>query len=427
MKLRSLKLSLGLLTAVAVGFGASVAYPKKNNPVAAPIVAAPISVEMEQAKWVDSWDALTHVSGMVKAKRKSDLSFERIGRIDRILVDKGDRVVEGQVLASLNTDLIEAQVRKLEAEKQAALAVLKEMKAGPRAEVLDAARATVRDFDAQLDLAKKNLERRRPLANTEALSKEDFEQAQSTVARMEAARTNAQKNLEDLQLGTRAEKILSQEATIASIQESIASAQVELQHSAIRSPYGGSVIERLVHEGAVATPGVTAFVISEVTQLEAHFGIPPQMIGSLSVGQQLDLIVRGNSIAATLKSIVPQVDDETRTLQVVAAVAQPDLSRVMAGDIAKLELTRPQKMEGIWLRTASVMQGQRGLWECFVVEKEPDSDTGIVKRRSIEILHTEGDRVLVRGAIHDGDWIVSSAVNRVVAGQKVTAMERGAE
>jgi RND family efflux transporter MFP subunit len=260
--------------------------------------------------------------------------------------------------------------------------------------------------------------------NTEARSREDFEQAQSTVARLEAGRTNAQKTLEDLALGTRSEKIQAQESIIASLHESTLASQVDLKHSEIRSPYDGIIIERLLHEGSVTSPGITVFVISEAAHLEAHFGVPPQMIASLQVGQQLNLFVRGVQVEARLKSIVPQVDDETRTLKVIASISHSNEVRVLAGDGAKIVLTRPQNVEGIWLRTACILQGQRGLWECFVAEKVPDSDTRIISRRSIEILHTEGDRVLVRGAIHDGDWVVSSAVNRVVVGQVVQATER---
>ena len=422
--MKLLKLFLALIAVSAIGFGASIAYSSKSKPFLTPTQPSFSTVEIEQVQWVKSWNAITHISGIVKAKRKSDLSFERMGRVDRFHADKGDRVQEGQVLASLNTDVITAQIRKLQADQQGAAAVLKEMKAGPRKEVIDAARATVQDFDAQLSLAKRNVERRQRLVNTEALSREDFEQAQSTVVRLEAGRTNAQKTLEDLALGTRSEKIEAQEAIIASLQESILAAQVDLKHSEIRCPYDGIVIERLLHEGSVASPGITVFVISEVAHLEAHFGIPPQMIASLNVGQALDLTVRGVRVESTLRSIVPQVDDETRTLKIIASITNSENASVLAGDGAKLVLTRPQNVEGIWLRTACLLQGQRGLWECFVAEKVPDSETSTLTRRAIEILHTEGDRVLVRGAIHEGDWVVSSAVNRVVAGQVVNTIER---
>lgn len=422
--MKLLKLSLALIAIGAIGYGASVAYPLKSKPVETSATPSFSTVEIEQVKWVKSWNAMTHISGIVKAKRKSELSFERMGRVDQFHADKGDRVQEGKVLANLNTDVITAQIRKLQADKQGAIAVLNEMKAGPRKEVIDAARATVQDFDAQLALAKRNVERRQRLVNTEALSREDFEQAQSTVVRLEAGRTNAQKTLEDLALGTRSEKIEAQESIIASLQESILAAQVDLKHSEIRCPYDGIIIDRMLHEGSVASPGITVFVISEVAHLEAHFGIPPQMIASLKVGQPLDVTVRGAPVDATLRSIVPQVDDETRTLKIIAAITNSDNASVLAGDGAKLVMTRPQNVEGIWLRTACILQGQRGLWECFVAEKIPDSETSRLTRRAIEILHTEGDRVLVRGAIHDGDWVVSSAVNRVVAGQVVHTIER---
>jgi multidrug efflux pump subunit AcrA (membrane-fusion protein) len=342
-------------------------------------------------------------------------------------VDKGDRVQEGQIIASLNTEAIEIQIRKLEADRQAAIAILDEMRAGPREEILEAARATVRESDAQAEHAKRSLERRQSLINTDSISREDLDQAQTSLKRLEAARTNAQKTLEDLELGTRKEKIATQEAMIDSLQESIAAARVDIQHSSIRSPFTGIIVDRIIHEGVVASPGSPVFVINEDVELEALFGIPPSILDTIEPDKPLTLTVRDSVIQAKLKSIVPQVDDETRTITIVATIAPADCKLVYPGDIAKLELLRSQTSDGFWLKMEVVMQGRRGLWECYVIEPTETQDVGKVVRRAIEILHTEGDRVLVRGALHPDDLIVSNAASRLVVGQLVKMVEREQE
>lgn len=428
MKLKRVSLAVAVVAICGLAVaGFALSYPVDMNSIRFPksqfVEVSPvenrITVQVERAKATTSWVSHSYYSGIVKAKRKSELSFERAGRIDKILVDKGDRVEKGQLLASLNSEIIEAQIRKLTADKAAASAVLAEMIAGPRKETIEAARASVRELDAQLDLARRSHERRKGLANTASISKEDLDQSQTAIARFEAARANAQKTLEDLELGTRKEKIENQKASIASLDESIASARIELAHSSIHSPYSGTIVDRLVHEGVVVPAATPAFIVNEDTDLEVYFGIPPNLIEALSEGMDLRLSVRDKEIKATLKSIVPQVDDETRTLRAIAVISTNDCAKVYPGDIAKLELARNETTAGVWLNMAIVMQGQRGLWECYVVEPIESDDCFVVKKRAIEILHTEGDRVLVRGAIHDGDLVLTSAANRLVVGQRV--------
>ncbi len=84
-----------------------------------------------------------------------------------------------------------------------------------------------------------------------------------------------------------------------------------------------------------------------------------------------------------------------------------------------MEVARSLTVEGFWLDTAAVMQAQRGLWECYVIELDKSGDVGVAVRRSVEILQTEGNRVLVRGAIRTGDRVVVSAIHRLSAGQRV--------
>ncbi len=89
-------------------------------------------------------------------------------------------------------------------------------------------------------------------------------------------------------------------------------------------------------------------------------------------------------------------------------------------------MTRRLPVEGYWIDTAAVVQAQRGLWECFVIEPAKTGDFGVATRRSVEILQTEGNRVLVRGAIRDGERVVVSAVHRLSVGQKVRPVDRPA-
>ncbi len=271
--------------------------------------AGVISVEVETLEKATKWETRSTYSGIIKAKRKSDLSFERPGRVDEIIVEQGDRVKTGQVLARLNTEQIEAQVRKLEADRRAAEALLSELKAGPRTETIDAAKARVREQDTQLELAIVNEGRRKRLLEKRLVAREEYDQARAAVERWEAEREIAQKQLEDLQLGTRQEKIASQEAVIESLVAAIAATRVDLEHSVIKSPYDGSITARSIDEGYVVGSGEPVLTISEDAVLQVHVGVPPAVAQSLSSGDLLRVVVRDQQLPARLKSVVAQVDE----------------------------------------------------------------------------------------------------------------------
>ena len=69
------------------------------------------------------------------------------------------------------------------------------------------------------------------------------------------------------------------------------------------------------------------------------------------------------------------------------------------------------------LPTAALSPGQRGLWSVYVVVGREGYET--IESRPVEVLHTEGERVLVRGTIQSKDRVVSGGVQRIVPGQRV--------
>lgn len=410
----------------ALGLAAFVGLAVMKSVTLAADGAGVITVEVETLRKATTWETRSTYSGIVKAKRKSELSFERPGRVDEIKVEQGDRVKAGQVLALLNTEQVEAQIRKLEADKRAAEALLAELRAGPRQETIDAAKARVREQDSQLDLAVINEGRRKRLLDQRLVAREEYDQAHAAVSRWEAQREAAQKELEDLQLGTRQEKIVSQEAVIDSLIAAIAAARVDLEHSLIKSPYDGSIVARNIDEGYVVSSGQPALTISEDAVLQVHVGVPPTVAQSLSTGDVVRVLVRDQQLPARLKSIVAQIDESTRSQEVIAALTLSPENKVVSGDIARLEVARSLPVEGYWLDTTAVVQAQRGLWECFVVEPDKKGELGVAARRAVEILQTEGNRVLVRGAVRDGERVVVSAVHRLSVGQKVRPVDRTA-
>ena len=122
-------------------------------PAAMTPTAPPLPVETITVTPATSFRQHRTFAGVVKAMRTSDLGFERPGRLVEILVSEGDRVERGQELAHLDTENLKARQLELQAQRDGAESLLRELEAGPRKETIDATRAEVRDLEAQVELS----------------------------------------------------------------------------------------------------------------------------------------------------------------------------------------------------------------------------------------------------------------------------------
>ena len=69
---------------------------------------------------------------------------------------------------------------------------------------------------------------------------------------------------------------------------------------------------------------------------------------------------------------------------------------------------------GIWVPATALVRAPRGLWACYVVGED-----GLVARREVSVVHTDGARVYVRGTLRSGERVIRSGAHRVVQGQHV--------
>ena len=386
-----------------------------------------LPVETIVAEPIDSYQVSRTYTGEVAAVRTSDLGFFRGGEIERVLVREGDRVTEGQVLAQLDIRNLETQHQQLVAEKARAQAQLSELQTGARVEDIDAARAAVRDIEQQLGLQEKQKERREFLYSQGAIAREELDEFAFGEGALQARLSQARSNLSELENGTRREQVAAQQATVQQLEASIADIDVNIDKSSLKAPFEGIVARREIDEGTVASAGQSVIRLIENAAPEARIGMPSGVVEKLQIGSTQTLKIGLQEYRATVASILPEVDLDTRT-QVVKFNLEPSaIARINPGQTIRIELAQEIDTNGYWLPTDALTQGIRGLWNCYVLTESEDSDNYIVKQHSVEIISQGGDkpndmaplRALVRGTLQPGDLIVASGTHRLVPGQQV--------
>lgn len=402
--------------ALAAGSAIALAATLLQRPEPEPVEAAPLPVETTQLDPVESYVAERAYTGEIRAGRSSTLGFEGGGTVVELLVDEGDRVQLGQSLARLDTRSLQAQRQQFLAQRAQAQAQLAELQAGPRQEDIMAAQAAVADLEQQVALARIQRQRREDLYARGAISQEELDQQSFGAGSLESRLQQAQAQLEELQRGTRPEQINAQIARVQQIDASLQALAVDLSKSVITAPFSGQVNQRFVDEGTVIGPGQTVFELIETDTLEARIGIPSELAEGLSVGSAQTVKVGNRTLSATVNALLPQLEATSRTVTVVLALQ--DAADIPVGQTARLVVNETQTAAGFWLPTAALIPADQGLWAVYVAQPAGDSFT--VARRDVEVLHTNGDRSLVRGTIQPGEQAITAGTHRIAPGQTVT-------
>jgi multidrug efflux pump subunit AcrA (membrane-fusion protein) len=136
--------------------------------------ARPLPVETLAVRELTSVRYQRHYTGEIVARRRSKLSFERAGLIADVLVDDGERVERGQVLARLDTAALETEKDELLAQQAAEEARLAEMVAGPRKEAIAVAQAQVEERAALAEFWQREHQRQSELYERGATGKKEY-------------------------------------------------------------------------------------------------------------------------------------------------------------------------------------------------------------------------------------------------------------
>ena len=365
-------------------------------------------------------------TGTTTARRQSSLSLERPGKVVQITVDAGDRVTAGTPVAYINTQKLLVKKQELFARREQLTAQLQELKTGSRSETIEVARLDIEDWHHQLELSRLKQQRRQQLYQEGAISLELLDEA-TTEAKSDRVRLQqAQNKLNELKAGAKVESIAAQQAAVAEIDAVLASLALDIEKSILKAPFTGTIAERLVDEGTVIYAGQPIVNLVE-QRVEARIGVPVAVASRLVPGSEEQLQIGSHSYRAKVLSILPELDPTSRTATVVFGLEDAAASTVRLGQIAQFKLAETLTDSGYWLPTTALTQGINGLWTCYVLGKETtknDRTAFSIERRYLETIHTEGDRVLVRGTLQPGERAIVSGTHRLVPNLLVQPVDK---
>jgi HlyD family secretion protein len=229
-------------------------------------------------------DITLRISGNIEA-HESVVGFKVQGRIVELPVQEGIYVKQGDLLARLDNDDYRQQVRMDEATVGTREAELELAVAGSRVQEIQAAKQTLIDAQADLELKRVEFRRRQALLAEQGVSREDLDNAASNLKRARATYERIKQTYDQIVEGTRKEEIAVRRANLALAREALQMSRVKLAYTVLSAPVSGVVLVRQTELGEVVSPGAPVVTIADVDHLWVRGYLNETDLGRVRWGQ----------------------------------------------------------------------------------------------------------------------------------------------
>lgn len=335
---------------------------------------------------------MLQATGYVTARRQATVSAQITGMLTDVLIEEGDRVKKGQVLARLEDNALRAG---LDAARASAAA----------------SRATVMQTQAQLDQDLRDADRAEALVGRGLVSKQVSEQART------------QANTFRAQLNTARRQADSADAQVQV-------AQVNLDYTVVRAPFDGVITDKAAQVGEIVSPlsaggGFTRTgvgTIVDMDSLEIDVDVNEAYIGRVQPNMAAEAVLDAYpdwKIPAHVIAIVPAADRGKATVKVRVALENKDGRIVpdMGVRVSFLERRAPAQSEapkGVFIPAAAVVQ-RDGHDVVFVI-----ADNSARRREVTTAKQANGDMRLVTDGVTAGETVVVAPPESLADGAAVS-------
>jgi RND family efflux transporter MFP subunit len=330
--------------------------------------------------------------GNIQAVTEAPILARANGYLLHRMVDIGDRVKAGQLLAEIEAPELDEQVQQAQAN-------LEQARAG-----LDQALANYEQGKSSTDLAKITAERWSSLSARGVVSKQENDQYQAGYRTQVAALQSLEK------------AIAAQRSNIAASESNLARLQKLQSYRMVKAPFDGIVTLRNVDTGALVNAGSTLlFRIGQTGTLRTYVNVPQLHASSIHVGQAARLTVSsmpGREFPGTVARTANSLDPNTRTLLVEVQVQNGD-GALLPGMYAQVAFSSTRADPPLLVPSVALIS--RGDGPRVAVVRADHT----VHLQPIQIGRDYGDRLEVLSGLRQGDTIIPNPGDAATEGLKV--------
>lgn len=311
--------------------------------------------------------------------------------VQKFLVNRGDQVKAGQLLAVLENKDLAAAVAAGKGQVDQAQANLQNTEQASIPESVVKAQTDVQSDQEQFDAAKKVLESRQQLLKEGALARKLVDDAAVQFAQAKAQLETATEHLRTLQSAGKQAQIDSAKGQVVSAQAQLRSAEAQLTYSEVRSPGAGVISDRPLYPGDIAATGTPLLVVMDVSRVVARVNVPQADATGIKVGQPATITLTdgGQEVQGKVSVVSPATDPNSATVQVWVQAENPNRSLKVGASVHVGIVTETIK-NAMLVPVAAILPGETGGTAVLVI----DSDS-VAHRRAVQLGVRQGDKVQV--------------------------------
>jgi HlyD family secretion protein len=379
--------------------------------------------------------AVLVATGYVVPHHKIQVGSKIAGRVAWIGVDKGDRVVSGQVIVRLEDREYRAQFDQAQASYEAAVARLTELERGSRQEEVERARSEVRRAEAQLRTDESVFKRIENLVREEVAAAQTLDEARGRYETSRAALESARHTLELTEKGPRIEQIDNARSEVARAKAAVDYARTILDSTQIRVPTSGTILERNVEQGEMITTsfvgdrGAKSFVVTlaDLNDIQVELDISQNDFNRIVSGQRCTAVTDAfpdRSYDCIVDEIAPEANRQKATVQVKVKFLKPDefVKPEMNARVTFLgdeEQPETGEKEGLFIIPRTALIDRENGKAVFAVTSE-----GIIQAKPVTVAREAGSEAFISSGLTGSEAIVTGEpVRTLKAGDRVVTRQ----
>lgn len=323
--------------------------------------------------------------------------------VKKFYVQRGDRVREGELLATLeNADLTAAALDNKGAYEAAQAAFATATKAQvpedtQRAE-LDFAQAK-----ANLELNESIVKSRKQLFAEGAIPGRDLDTAQAALVAAQATYDTTKMHLEAVQKVSREAALQAAQGELTSAEGKLQGADAEVSYSEIRSPINGVVTDRPLFASETATAGTPLITVMDTTSLLAKTHLAQSVAQQMKVGDTAAVRVPGidEPVQAKVSMISPALDPGSTTVEIWLKIDNRD-GVLKVGTPVKVLITGRTVAKAWKIPLSAVLTGEDGSKSVMVIGTD-----GTAHRKPVTLGINDGEDVQVLSGLEPNDEVIT--------------------